>query len=148
MAAAAEKTTTFAEQRAFAAQVAKEKAAAQWAMQESAEEQREQEEPRRRVRQRRTTRDGRDIFAVTFFDGYKPKRMDWLAKDAKMEADFGISGGVMSKSRSEPCLRTNKRERRQQYHEEGPPKLLPFRTLFPLPAKGIDMRRETARNEA
>lgn len=54
----------------------------------------------------------------------------------------------MSKSRSEPCLRTNKRERRQQYHEEGPPKLLPFRTLFPLPAKGIDMRRETARNEA
>lgn len=39
----------------------------------STEEQQEQEQPRRRVRQRRTTRDGKDIFAVTFFDGDKPK---------------------------------------------------------------------------
>lgn len=39
----------------------------------STEEQQEQQQQRRRVRQRRTTRDGQDIFAVTFFDGDKPK---------------------------------------------------------------------------
>lgn len=42
-------------------------------VEQSTAEQREQQQPRRRVRQRRTTRDGQDIFAVTFFDGDKPK---------------------------------------------------------------------------
>ena len=52
----------------------------------------------------------------------------------------------MSKSRSEPCLGTKKRERKNQ--EEDSTNLEPFRTLFPLPAKGIDMRKETARDQA
>ena len=52
----------------------------------------------------------------------------------------------MSKSRSEPCLGTKKRERKNQ--EEDSTNLDPFRTLFPLPAKGIDMRKETARDQA
>ncbi|CAN0113612.1 unnamed protein product [Ectocarpus fasciculatus] len=147
MAAAA--TTTFAEQRAFAAKAAKEKAAVEWAIQQADEEQREQEQqPRRRAKQRRTTRDGLDIFAVTFFDGDKPKRTDWLAKDAKSEAEFQPKGGrTMSKSRSEPCLGTFKRARRRQ-DEPRPTKIRPFRTLFPVPAKGIDMRKEAARDQA
>ncbi|CAM9530204.1 unnamed protein product, partial [Ectocarpus sp. 13 AM-2016] len=113
------------------------------------EEQRGQEQrPRRRAKQRRTTRDGLDIFAVTFFDGDKPKRTDWLARDAKSEAEFQPkSGRALSKSRSEPCLSTHKRARRHR-EEPRPTKLRPFRTLFPVPAKGIDMRKEAARDQS
>eukprot|EP00903_Cladosiphon_okamuranus_P010523 g9953.t1 len=153
--------TTFAEQKAFAAKLAKEKAAVEWAVQQSTEEQQEQQRPRRRVRQRRTTRDGQDIFAVTFFDGNKPKRTDWLAEDARRNAEFGVEqhpkgtlgyrlrqlkSKGLSKSRSEPRLGTKKRERRNQ--DEGSTNPNPFRTLFPLPAKGVDMRKETARDQA
>lgn len=52
----------------------------------------------------------------------------------------------LSKSRSEPCLGTKKRERKAQ--DEDSTSLNPFRTLFPPPAKGTDMRKETARHEA
>lgn len=52
----------------------------------------------------------------------------------------------LSKSRSEPCLSTKKRERKNR--EEDSADVSPFRTLFPLPAKGIDMRKETARDQA
>eukprot|EP00752_Nemacystus_decipiens_P017780 g15941.t1 len=52
----------------------------------------------------------------------------------------------MSKSRSEPSLGTKKRERKNQGDDAT--NVNPFRTLFPLPAKGIDMRKETARDQA
>lgn len=53
-------------------------------VEQSTAEQREQQQPRRRVRQRRTTRDGQDIFAVTFFDGDKPK---WVLLDSSVVGD-------------------------------------------------------------
>lgn len=46
----------------------------------------------------------------------------------------------LSKSRSEPCF-GSKRDRKETYPKP------PFQVAFPLPSQGIDMRRETARDQ-